>query len=268
MGYEASSGVDASHNYIFFPSNRGNDAGVGISAGKNGVNVLEHGNYYLPAVLVYQAALGSGWNHVAVTYGVDGAPVLYVNGVKVRTGVKSTKKKALQLDPNSEQIGKGAYGRFNGKIDEIRMYDRAISEAEVAAIFALEGGKQFANAGQSVVGNSFVLNGSGTLAFDWKQSLFEEASADWDKLFMRATTGTMAIPEDVTVAVAGMGKVSFFGGAIDNSGVVELDELAQLIIYNYARVGTKSQERLGRGAKLEKMVADFEPATPQRTSTP
>lgn len=52
---------------------------------------------------------------------------------------------------------------------------------------------------------TFSLIGPGPLAFDWKESLLDEENADWDKLSMSVTTGAIAIPEDVTVAVAGLG---------------------------------------------------------------
>jgi Concanavalin A-like lectin/glucanases superfamily len=69
------------------------------------------------------------WIHVAGTY--DGATVrLYVNGVQVssraQTGTMVVSTNALQIG------GDSIYGQyFPGKIDEIRIYNRTLSAAEI-----------------------------------------------------------------------------------------------------------------------------------------
>ncbi|PYM89329.1 MAG: hypothetical protein DME04_26630 [Candidatus Rokuibacteriota bacterium] len=69
------------------------------------------------------------WTHLAVTY--DGATVrLYVNGAQVsslaRTGALTTSTNALQIGGDSIW---GQY--FQGMIDEVRVYNRALSAAEI-----------------------------------------------------------------------------------------------------------------------------------------
>ena len=89
-----------------------------------------------PWISVQGPAVNLGeWDHVAGTY-ADGKQKFYVNGELVGEA---------DSDPNfnSKQeflIGAGANERanhaylFKGKIDEVRVYDRALSEAEVASL--------------------------------------------------------------------------------------------------------------------------------------
>ncbi|MEI7773446.1 MAG: Ig-like domain-containing protein, partial [Verrucomicrobiota bacterium] len=112
----------------------------------------------------------------------------------------------------------------------------------------------------TVSGGTFNLIGSGTLAFDWKESLFEEASADWDKLAMKVSTATLAIPDNVTVDVAGLGKVTVYATKLSNSnsGIIHVDDQGWLAVYNYERLGDKSAERLGKDAKFDKLTGGTE----------
>lgn len=71
------------------------------------------------------------WTHLAGTY--DGVTVrLYVNGVQVaslaKTGTIATSTNPLQIG------GDSTYGQyFQGRIDEVRIYSRALSASEVVA---------------------------------------------------------------------------------------------------------------------------------------
>ncbi|MFG2037519.1 LamG-like jellyroll fold domain-containing protein [Dactylosporangium sp. NPDC048998] len=72
------------------------------------------------------------WTHVAMTY--DGASLkLYVNGTQVATNTKSG---TLQQTTNPLSIGGNApYGEyFAGLLDEVRVYNRALSDTEVQTI--------------------------------------------------------------------------------------------------------------------------------------
>ena len=71
------------------------------------------------------------WTHLAVTY--DGATLrLYVNGVQVsskaQTGNLVTSTHPLQIG------GDSIYGQyFQGTIDEVRIYNQALSPSEIQA---------------------------------------------------------------------------------------------------------------------------------------
>lgn len=95
--------------------------------------MVEHAGGWFPATLVYSAAIGTGWTHVAVTIEDNGAPILYVNGAKVRTGKKSAKIKKIV----SSMIGRGAYGEYKGCVDDFFIFDRALSAEEVLQVCGL-----------------------------------------------------------------------------------------------------------------------------------
>ena len=106
--------------YLMGTSNNGGAvAGGGTFGGANA-------NVYAPAALPTNT-----WSHIAVTY--DGATLrLYVNGTLVssqaRTGAISTSTNPLQIG------GDSIYGQFfQGAIDEVRIYNRALTQAEIQA---------------------------------------------------------------------------------------------------------------------------------------
>jgi glucose/arabinose dehydrogenase/predicted phage tail protein len=68
------------------------------------------------------------WTHVALTY--DGATLrLYVNGTQVATRAAGG---SIQTTTNPLWIGSNTYGeRFQGLIDEVRVYNRALTPTEI-----------------------------------------------------------------------------------------------------------------------------------------
>ncbi|HEY1303763.1 MAG TPA: PA14 domain-containing protein [Vicinamibacterales bacterium] len=68
------------------------------------------------------------WTHLATTF--DGKTVkLYVNGIQVASMPQAT---SITTSGGTLQIGGDGYGEFfNGSIDEIRIYNRALSAAEI-----------------------------------------------------------------------------------------------------------------------------------------
>jgi len=113
-------------NYIFGADNRDTEGGAGVSVGTNGVSVYEHGNGYMPALAVYSGYVGIEWTHIAVTYS-EREPRIFVNGKLVVTGLISPKTTVHA----PTRIGGGAYGYFNGMIDEIRIVERALTPSEI-----------------------------------------------------------------------------------------------------------------------------------------
>jgi hypothetical protein len=79
------------------------------------------------------------WSHVAVTYATAPAPVgstlrVYVNGVLVRTITGGNQNilagnQPLRIGNSNASVSEG----FNGVIDEVRIYNRALSAEEIAA---------------------------------------------------------------------------------------------------------------------------------------
>ena len=72
------------------------------------------------------------WTHLAVTY--NGSTLtLYRNGVAVAT---STVSGTLSPTTGTLQIGASQFGEyFKGLIDEVRIYNRALSDTEIQTIY-------------------------------------------------------------------------------------------------------------------------------------
>ena len=118
--------------YAFWPDHGGSggNAGAGLSIGTNGISVYEHAAGYMPHLAVYNASIGSGWNHVMVVYDGDKQPAIYLNGVRVHTGLKSPKTPLAPI-----QIGGGSYGYLNGLMDEVVVFNQPLSSAQILALY-------------------------------------------------------------------------------------------------------------------------------------
>jgi hypothetical protein len=128
---EANSGASglSGQRYALYPKLLGSrgDAGAGVSVGTNGISVYERAEDYLPPLLVDDCTL-SGWNHVAVVYR-NRQPTLYLNGVYEKAGCKSTKAVHPAFD-----LGGSSGGWYDGKLDDIRVYNRALTDAEIQVL--------------------------------------------------------------------------------------------------------------------------------------
>lgn len=119
--------------YAIFPTQGGTaygagHAGVGFSIGTNGVSVWEHSHSYLPSVLVYGAALAN-WTHVVVVYNKN-KPALFINGIRVKDGLTGP------MTPHpSASVGGGQYGFYSGLLGDVRIYNRALTDDEVKALY-------------------------------------------------------------------------------------------------------------------------------------
>jgi len=83
---------------------------------------------------------GTKWIHVAVTLGTDTAR-MYVNGIKVSESNTLTIK-PLDFKPALNYIGRSqfSYPLFNGNIDDFRVYNYALTPAEIAGIAGILSG--------------------------------------------------------------------------------------------------------------------------------
>jgi hypothetical protein len=121
-------------NYLFRPEGRGGsgtagNSGMGLSVGTNGITVVEHSDGYVPALAVYDKAIGDGWNHIAVTYTAK-QPRIYLNGTLVHTGLFSPKKNVFA----PRQLGGRNWGYFQGYVRSVGIWNRALSDAEVLSL--------------------------------------------------------------------------------------------------------------------------------------
>ncbi|OBQ04217.1 LamG-like jellyroll fold domain-containing protein [Anabaena sp. AL09] len=131
---QATSGVTGinSQRYAIAPLNGSVTIGAGhvyagVSVGTNGISLFEHSGNYLPSLLVHNTNL-SGWNHVAIIYN-NKTPSLYLNGQFVKTGLTSTGI----VHPSALLGGLSNYGSFQGSLDEVRIWNKARTQAEIQA---------------------------------------------------------------------------------------------------------------------------------------
>ncbi len=129
---QAASGTVGVNNqrYAFDPSHGGDqNAGAGLSVGTNGLAVYEHGSNYMPATAAYPTDLGEEWNHIMVVY-IAKQPTIFLNGEAVHTGLVSPRQTVLA----PIQFGGMAYGYFEGLMQDVRIYSRALSAQEVRIV--------------------------------------------------------------------------------------------------------------------------------------
>ena len=98
---------------------------------------------------------GTGWNHVAATYdNINNVQSVYLNGTVIAT---TTRTEAITYDIGANTII-GAHGdgssdyNFNGQIDDVQIYSRALSEVEIAELAS--------GTGTSVATNLTEVSGS------------------------------------------------------------------------------------------------------------
>ena len=116
--------------------------GVGLRVGTDGLAIVEHGGMYRPTVFSFSCDLGSDWHHVAVVVTAGSGEVVYLDGQYVGTAeinsgcltdLHGNGMKGLRLD--GDGMGGGTWGLYTGSIDDLCIYNRALSAAEVKALY-------------------------------------------------------------------------------------------------------------------------------------
>ncbi|MDB3957927.1 hypothetical protein N9408_03345, partial [Opitutales bacterium] len=140
LGTESNSvnnSIDPLNRTLIKPLHGGSSSfGLGLSVGTNGVSALLHASGIYCQPLVYTSAISS-WVHLALIL-KNQQPILFVNGALVKTGLVLGRPTKLSVSAGSP-IGKGyeEEDHYQGGVDELRMYDRALSSAEVFHLYAL-----------------------------------------------------------------------------------------------------------------------------------
>ncbi len=84
------------------------------------------------------ATVSANWEHIALTYSADGIK-FYKNGVLVKTDtakgnlVKLTEDQPFVIGVKGTSDNTSSY--FRGDLDEVRVYDRALSDSEIATVY-------------------------------------------------------------------------------------------------------------------------------------
>jgi GT2 family glycosyltransferase len=114
-------------NYIIGPGHGryGDEAGISVSVGLNGITIYEHTKNNIYAVLVHELIINE-FIHISVVYS-DKVPSLFVNGEFIKKGEPSRKKYVYP----SGSIGDGPGMFFNGIINEIRIWDYSLTSQQL-----------------------------------------------------------------------------------------------------------------------------------------
>eukprot|EP00054_Salpingoeca_dolichothecata_P030336 m.246031 g.246031 ORF g.246031 m.246031 type:complete len:3452 (-) comp26641_c0_seq2:27-10382(-) len=182
-------------NYINVP----HAAGAGVSVGTNGVAIYElTTGKNIPLALGHEADISS-WTMITVTYERN-VPSLFLDGQRVATGTMSPHVvHAIGNIGTDDQ-----YGAFKGNMDEIRVYDRALSQDEIVHIFQTDSVKD-----QNPVGEWNFEEGRGTSALDSgsfnKHLLFNNAmlSSSARQLWVPGKVGRWALAFDLQSKFSG-----------------------------------------------------------------
>lgn len=114
------------------PGEVGLSAGIGIAVGSNGACVGQH-SANLASCLARIDTPITDWTHVAVVV-ENKTPRIYLDGVLAHTGIASSKSFVFA---SWTIIGmESPFGSFAGDLDELTIYDRALTDDEIAALFA------------------------------------------------------------------------------------------------------------------------------------
>jgi len=154
QGQTGSEGNPTLNNCVIHPihgSNFGSistSVGSGLYVGNNGLFVSEHTHLYISAPITYAANL-NGWHLITIVYS-NKVPNLYIDGNYIKSGTPNPRNVFLSLGQdlttfaNYIQAGVGSSfansssssnNYFNGKLDDILMYNRALSASEVAQLY-------------------------------------------------------------------------------------------------------------------------------------
>jgi hypothetical protein len=148
-------GVNASWaRVVDFSNGSAND---NFFVGRNGINDsvafgVYNGNISPPAIISPQGSLATNqWQHIAVTEDGSGNVNLYIDGVLAGTGATVVPN---VLERNDMFVGRSPWVTdqyFAGRIDDVRVYNRALSAAAISSI-AAGGGSDDVNPSVPVVG--------------------------------------------------------------------------------------------------------------------
>jgi hypothetical protein len=100
----------------------------GLTVGRNGVCVCEHGESFFTSALVFPTPI-TNWTHVAVIYR-DGQPSLYLNGQFVHRGRKSPRL----VHPGVGVRHERSIIPFKGALSQFVLFDHALTDLEVAQL--------------------------------------------------------------------------------------------------------------------------------------
>jgi len=128
--YACQTGAAWAHIRLWLAVDSSNNVFLNIA---DGINYLTNSQLYYPLNF-------NQWYHVVGTYG-GGTAHIYVNGIKIRS-TNTTIEPGI-FTPTTTMIGWHEYSDryFDGKIEDLRVYNREILEEEVRLLYKLKTGQ-------------------------------------------------------------------------------------------------------------------------------
>ena len=134
---------------IVFPVSHSSGRGIGFSVAANRIDVFAYGKSptgsgltFFDVFLDYSCTFSSGWHHIAVTVATSSAPILYVDGVKVKTGSTAWNGVKVYLNSGSTVGGGNVYinnkanaRNYKGNLDDLCIYNRVLSDSEIKQLY-------------------------------------------------------------------------------------------------------------------------------------
>jgi hypothetical protein len=117
------------------------------------------------------------WHHVVVTF--NGSIVKsYINGQQVDSAIRSVTIQTSSIPLRfGRRGGAGIYNNwFDGNIDDIAIWNRALTQCEIQDLYHAQLGSQAISAGadQSICsGDAVTLNGSGGSSYQWNNNVLD-----------------------------------------------------------------------------------------------
>ncbi len=182
-----------------------NDALSGTICGAGTVHSVSYGN----------AIATSTWTHVAFSY--DGSNLrLYKNGVLVATQANTTDPATPSFNSyiGSMAISNGSSLTLNGKLDDVRLYNRALSNTEIAQL-AAQGG---ASVGSSNTVSQTGIN-SGLVGY-WT---FDGKNMNWKTGKALDSSGNSNDGTLVSLGTTSSPAIGKIGQALKFSGIGYID---------------------------------------------
>ena len=166
-------------------------------------------------------ALPAGvWSHVTLTLSTGNIWRLYVNGVQVSTYVDDANH-SFQLDAASVYLGNGYNAYFPGSVDEVRVYNRELSNSEILKLFRSSAVFKKAGSSAMVTVNKTMKNiiPSGLIGFwpfDGKHTIWAGTNQTSDLSGNGHTADLIGMSPARTPAIGKVGQALLFDGIDDN----------------------------------------------------
>lgn len=233
------------------------NTGTGVYVGTNGVYLEEHSDGWEAVPISHQMDL-TGWHLINIVY-ENKVPTLYIDGVFIKKGIPSARQIYASLGPDKypsyERSGigagyiptRGTLQYFNGDIDDIFFYKRALNANEVSQIF------------------------NGALSIKWSTgdttSKITVSPSSTTKYFVTVSDGITTCTDSVLVKVNNLSDFNPLPDTISQCGKsITLDAGGDFQTYSWSSAATTKSILVTQGGRYSVSVKTAEGCTATDTT--